>query len=192
MFSSLSNFQVLSFDQPPFFTNLSIELFLSDSDVNTFDELYDASPHAPPGSIEYVLPVDNSLDNAESCSLTSSISPVASNPVDIEPENEILNPSSSRPTRVRNPPNYLRDYHCFPTITSLREPQSYQETFSDPFWQQAMSDELQALNKTCTWDLVDLPIEKPLVDYKWVYKIKTRSDGSVERYKARLVVKGFT
>ncbi|GLU08142.1 hypothetical protein SLE2022_250670 [Rubroshorea leprosula] len=55
-----------------------------------------------------------------------------------------------------------------------------------------MQDELQALENTRTWDLVDLSAEKSLVGSKWVYKIKTRSDGSVEHYKARLVAKGFT
>ena len=55
-----------------------------------------------------------------------------------------------------------------------------------------MSDELQALTKTNAWDLVDLPSGKTLVGCKWVYKIKTRSDGSIERHKARLVAKGFT
>ena len=54
-----------------------------------------------------------------------------------------------------------------------------------------MSDELDALSKTHTWDLVDLPSGKFAVECKWVYKIKTHADGSVERYKARLVAKGF-
>ncbi|GKV11664.1 hypothetical protein SLEP1_g22904 [Rubroshorea leprosula] len=50
----------------------------------------------------------------------------------------------------------------------------------------------QVLEKTSTWDLVDLPTDKTLVGCKWVYKIKTRSNGFVERYKAHLVAKGFT
>jgi hypothetical protein len=53
-----------------------------------------------------------------------------------------------------------------------------------------MFEELYALSQTHTWDLVDLPSGKITVGCKWVYKIKTKFDGSVERYKARLVVKG--
>ena len=55
-----------------------------------------------------------------------------------------------------------------------------------------MKEELDALHKTGTWDLVDLPSGKSYIDCKWVYKIKTRSDGIVDRYKARLVARGFT
>ena len=43
-----------------------------------------------------------------------------------------------------------------------------------------------------SWDLVDLPSGKFAIGCKWVYKIKNRSDGTVDRYKARLVARGFT
>ena len=55
-----------------------------------------------------------------------------------------------------------------------------------------MKEELDALHKTRTLDLVDLPSGKSVIGCKWVYKIKTRSDGTVDRYKAPLVARGFT
>ena len=55
-----------------------------------------------------------------------------------------------------------------------------------------MKKELDALSKNHTWDLVTLPLGKSVVDCKWIYKIKTHFDGSIECYKAHLVAKGFT
>ena len=93
--------------------------------------------------------------------------------------------------RVCQPPSYLRDYYCYSNIIYLHKPSSYKESSTNPLWQQAMNEEMQALIKTQTWDMVDLPIGKTVVGCKWVYKIKTHTDGLVERYKARLVAKGF-
>jgi hypothetical protein len=50
-----------------------------------------------------------------------------------------------------------------------------------------MSAELQALHRTCTWEIVPLPSHVVPITCKWVYKLKTKADGSIERYKARLV-----
>lgn len=55
-----------------------------------------------------------------------------------------------------------------------------------------MDEELRALNDNHTWSLVQLPCGKKVVGSRWVYKLKFHSDGSIERYKARLVARGFT
>jgi len=54
-----------------------------------------------------------------------------------------------------------------------------------------MAEEIHALERTCTWDLVPLPTGVRPITCKWVYKVKTHSDGSLVRYKARLVARGF-
>ena len=54
-----------------------------------------------------------------------------------------------------------------------------------------MAEELSALNKKGTWDIVPLPLGNHAIGCRWVYKIKTKSDGSIEWYKAHLVAKGF-
>jgi histone deacetylase 1/2 len=55
-----------------------------------------------------------------------------------------------------------------------------------------MQEEIQALHDNGTWTLVPYHSSMNLVGSRWVYKIKRRADGSVERYKTRLVARGFT
>ena len=55
-----------------------------------------------------------------------------------------------------------------------------------------MAEELAALERTGTWDLVPIPAHVHPITCKWVYKVKTRSDGSLECYKARWVLCSFT
>ncbi|KAK2399633.1 putative mitochondrial protein [Trifolium repens] len=55
-----------------------------------------------------------------------------------------------------------------------------------------MNSELEALSKTGTWVIVNMPPNVRAIGSKWVYKIKHKADGSIERYKARLVAKGYS
>lgn len=61
---------------------------------------------------------------------------------------------------------------------------------SNPTWQDAMTKEFQALQLNHTWDIIPFHLGKKAIPCKWVYKIKLKSDGNLERYKARLVVRG--
>ena len=54
-----------------------------------------------------------------------------------------------------------------------------------------MSEELAALERIGTWDIVPLSPHTVPITCKWVFKVKTKYDGSIERYKARLVARGF-
>ena len=71
-----------------------------------------------------------------------------------------------RSHRVTTLPSHLLDFHCFSTLASLQEPQTFHEASSNPLWQQAMKEELDALHKTGTWDLFDLPSGKSAIGCK--------------------------
>ena len=70
-------------------------------------------------------------------------------------------------------------------------PKTFRSALADPNWRAAM-EEHAALLQNHTWDLVPRPPRANIVSGKWVYKHKFQSDGSLERYKARWVLRGFT
>lgn len=99
-------------------------------------------------------------------------------------------------SNIRQPQRF-NDYvmSTVSSITSLNEPISYEEAMKSSEkdeWLKAMQNEMDSLKENETWTLVDLPKGKKPIGCRWVYKVKTTSDGSIERHKARLVVKGFS
>ena len=56
----------------------------------------------------------------------------------------------------------------------------------------AMKDGLSSMDKNSMWELVDLLPGRKAIGNKWVLKVKRKADGSIDKYKARFVVKGFT
>ncbi|KAH9647737.1 retrovirus-related pol polyprotein from transposon RE1 [Citrus sinensis] len=76
-------------------------------------------------------------------------------------------------------------------LAQQSEPTSVSKALSDPMWYKAMQEEYLALKANHTWDLVLPATPVKIVGNKWVFRIKYNSDGSVSRYKARLVANGF-
>ena len=81
----------------------------------------------------------------------------------------------------------MSKYSLSPTI----EPTSVSQAISQPHWCEAMSNELIALMKHGTWDLVLPSSNCKHVGCKWVFQVKRKIDGSMERFKACLVAKGY-
>ncbi|KAL6314842.1 hypothetical protein AAG906_029058 [Vitis piasezkii] len=71
-------------------------------------------------------------------------------------------------------------------------PNSVKEALVDPWWKAAMNEEMKSLQNKETWELVECQLGKKLVGCHWIYIVKYKADGSIERFKAKLVAKGYT
>ena len=96
-----------------------------------------------------------------------------------------------RSTREKNPVSrfgyndYMAYHYAFMMkVATVREPETFSEAAKDPRWIEAMNEEMQALRKNETWDLVPTSPHKKAIGCRWIYKVKYNADGSVNRYKA--------
>ncbi|KAI0991408.1 hypothetical protein K3495_g16779, partial [Podosphaera aphanis] len=114
--------------------------------------------------------IDDSTDNFIIEALTA--------PFEIEPE---LPKESSFSTQV---------------INGIPIPKTFNQAINDKIhgkmWKEAIDTEIQALETNGTWEEHTLPTGANLVSTKWVFTVKQKNDGTIERYKARLVARGFS
>ncbi|KAH0773190.1 hypothetical protein KY290_010327 [Solanum tuberosum] len=150
------------------------------------------------------LPVVSTLDPSSVAPLERDISSPAPSMQTLSPSNNLqLSPSQSP---IINPQTHhmvtrsktgsLKP-RVLPSLTAstcsiLSEPTSFSQACKDSRWMQAMSSEFDALVHNKTWTLVPPPPNANIVGNKWVFQIKFCANGSIERFKARLVAQGFS
>ncbi|KAJ0490671.1 putative RNA-directed DNA polymerase [Helianthus annuus] len=153
----------------------------------------------PPGPTN--LPPNSPASNLQHphISLPTQSPTLNPNPINTQPSSS----TSTHPMHTRSKSGIFKPKH-FANLTDFSRnqlhhalftsqvPKSIKTASKDSHWVTAMHDELTALRNNDTWDLVQRPAHLNVVGSKWIYRIKYKADGSVDRYKARLVAQGFT
>ncbi|WIA35441.1 hypothetical protein OEZ86_003881 [Tetradesmus obliquus] len=146
--------------------------------------------HQPAGAIDRSSSTSPARTTSPWPALDPPASPPSSNtspppPLSASPSGRARKPSTRYPAS---------DYAQHADDDAIVEPKTIGEALSGPQareWRHAIHRELQSLQQHATWVLMQLPAGHKALDVKWVFKIKRHADGKIERYKARLVVKGF-
>jgi hypothetical protein len=94
--------------------------------------------------------------------------------------------------RERKRPHRFGGYVALMSSISDVEPSSFEEAHKLKLWKDVMLEEYMSIIKNNVWDIVSRPKDKSVVSSKWIYKIKHAVDGSLEKFKARFVARGFT
>ena len=125
---------------------------------------------------------------------------------DSESDHESQHPPSSDSESSSESVLIATDPGCYFTLPEALEvayqsvaksdyPKSYSDAMTRPdaqFYHNAACDEIQSLIGSGTWEVAQLPPGRKAIGCRWVFVIKHKSDGSVDRYKARLVAQGFS
>ncbi|CAI7794061.1 unnamed protein product [Closterium sp. NIES-54] len=85
-------------------------------------------------------------------------------------------------------------FPLFSPVEMLGEPATLKEALESSDaeeWKKAMEIELKIIEENSTWELVELPKGRKAIMSKWLFEIKSDADGKIERYKSRLVAKGY-
>ena len=128
-------------------------------------------------------------------------------PINTETATVTATSSTATSSRTRRPPAWQADYISERDLSDdeanmastgsvafmvIADPTTFQEAVEHLRWKEAMDAEITSIEKNQTWSLVTLPDGAKEIGVKWIYKTKFNELGEVDKFKARLVVKGYT
>jgi hypothetical protein len=105
-------------------------------------------------------------------------------------QDSVGNPKQA--VRESKPPERFCSYIAMVSSIRESEPSTFEEASSRQVWTDAMMEEYNSIMKNDVWEVVPRPEGKSVVTSKWLYKLKHAADGSIEKYKARFVARGFS
>ena len=152
-----------------------------------FNEIKEKVQKLTKPDTEFLVELDLSYDSETSSKDTKDVQ-------EDLPTDSTTEPTLRRSGRERRPPDYYGV-----EVNTVGELQNEPASFDDVLqsskkdkWMNAMEQEMKSLKENEVWEMVELPKDRKTVGSKWVYKLKSGPDGSIERYKARLVAQGFS
>jgi hypothetical protein len=113
-------------------------------------------------------------------------------PTFIEHPEEDNDEAIRRSKRQRTEKSFGDDFIIYLVDDTLK---TIAEAYSSPdtdYWKEAVRSEMDSIMSNGTWEVVERPYECKPVGCKWVLKKKLRPDGTIDKYKAILVAKGYT
>lgn len=140
---------------------------------------------SPVGSFDQV-----SIPSPDRVSSASS-SPLSKSSHDISSPTAPTHPMITRGKAGIRKPKTMFSLHTVITNSIPQEPQTVSAALLNPLWRSAMQSEMDALSRNKTWTLVPKPPGINVIGSKWVFKTKTKADGSLDKCKARLVAQGY-
>jgi hypothetical protein len=105
---------------------------------------------------------------------------------------DIDNEAPRRSKRLRTAMSFGDDFTIYLVDDT---PKTIAEAFASPDaddWKEAVRSEMESILSNGTWELVDRPYVYKPVGYKWVFRKKLRPDGTIDKYKTRLMAKCYT
>ena len=137
---------------------------------------------------------DERQEPISTCSSPGS-SPVAASSSAAATSNRNSSSTTLEESSDETPPRKYRSladiYASCQFALTVSDPIIYGEAAEKEEWQMAMVEEMKAIEKNETWEMVDLPEGKNAIGLKWVFKTKFAANGSIQKHKARLVAKGY-
>jgi hypothetical protein len=174
-----------------------VTIIAADIDSNSqqpmIEDLSDSGPSAPAQAMRTLAPRSSSTPASSPAPLSVPTSSSAKAPGSSVPPDPAAStaPRTRLQLRICKLKIYFDGSICYACTASSIEPHSLQEALSSPSWKATMHDEYNVLMRNKIWHMVPPRHDRNVINCKWVYKVKHRADGSIDRHKAHLVVKGF-